>query len=117
MAARLYSLYYKIGIRYYRVSRIALPKDKAVQVFQNQLLDGLCYQACLRPTEENEACYYLTGGAYQRSYNSADTALSDWAAGKDFRIYDGPYCSKRDAICVLIRLVDGQLIPAKGTPP
>ena len=34
--------------------------------------------------------------AYGRVYNSKQQALSAWQAGKDFQIYNGPYCSIRD---------------------
>lgn len=34
--------------------------------------------------------------AYGRSYVDMRTALSDWQAGKDFRIVSGPYASIRD---------------------
>jgi len=34
--------------------------------------------------------------AYGRDYNSKDAVLADWNAGKDFKIHNGPYCSKRD---------------------
>lgn len=34
--------------------------------------------------------------AYARRYKSAAEALRDWNAGKDFKIFDGPYLSKRD---------------------
>lgn len=34
--------------------------------------------------------------AYGRRYTSWKAAKADWDAGKDFRIEDGPYCSKRD---------------------
>jgi hypothetical protein len=38
---------------------------------------------------------YLTA-AYGRVYHERDAVLSDWFDGKDFRIYQGPYCSIRD---------------------
>jgi hypothetical protein len=34
--------------------------------------------------------------AYGRKYNSQSEALADWEAGKDFKIYGGPYTSIRD---------------------
>lgn len=34
--------------------------------------------------------------AYGRSYNTREEVLQDWSAGKDFKIEDGPYCSKHD---------------------
>jgi hypothetical protein len=34
--------------------------------------------------------------AYGRSYKTKQEALSAWNSGKDFQIYRGPYCSKRD---------------------
>jgi len=34
--------------------------------------------------------------AYGRVYSSKDEALSEWAAGKDFKLTKGPYCSIRD---------------------
>ena len=34
--------------------------------------------------------------AYGRRYTSRQQALSAWQAGKDFQIYNGPYCSIRD---------------------
>lgn len=34
--------------------------------------------------------------AYGRNYSSAAAALTDWKAGKDFKIVGGPYCSIRD---------------------
>jgi hypothetical protein len=34
--------------------------------------------------------------AYGRSYKSREQAVKDWYAGKDFQIYNGPYCSVRD---------------------
>jgi hypothetical protein len=35
-------------------------------------------------------------GAYGRQYATIEAAQKDWNAGKDFKIYSGPYCSKRD---------------------
>ena len=34
--------------------------------------------------------------AYGRKYESKESALKDWNAGKDFKILGGPYCSIRD---------------------
>lgn len=34
--------------------------------------------------------------AYGREYTSKNQALADWRSGKDFKIYNGPYCSMRD---------------------
>ena len=34
--------------------------------------------------------------AYGRVYNSVEAMMADWNAGKDFRIWGGPYCSIRD---------------------
>jgi hypothetical protein len=34
--------------------------------------------------------------AYGRSYPTIKAALEDWAEGKDFKIWSGPYCSIRD---------------------
>lgn len=34
--------------------------------------------------------------AYGRKYATIVQALQDWNAGKDFKIYGGPYCSIRD---------------------
>jgi len=35
-------------------------------------------------------------GAYGRNYNTVNEALIDWNKGLDFKVYTGPYCSKRD---------------------
>lgn len=35
-------------------------------------------------------------GAYGRAYTTFEQVVRDWDAGKDFKIIDGPYCSKRD---------------------
>ena len=35
-------------------------------------------------------------GAYGRTYIDKAKALKDWQDGKDFQIYNGPYCSIRD---------------------
>lgn len=35
-------------------------------------------------------------GAYGRRYKTAEEALRAWNDGKDFKMYDGPYCSVRD---------------------
>lgn len=34
--------------------------------------------------------------AYGRDYATPEACQSDWEAGKDFLILDGPYCSIRD---------------------
>lgn len=34
--------------------------------------------------------------AYGRQYATEDVAKAAWDAGKDFKIVNGPYCSKRD---------------------
>lgn len=34
--------------------------------------------------------------AYGRKYESKEQLLKDWTAGKDFQIWQGPYCSIRD---------------------
>lgn len=34
--------------------------------------------------------------AYGKNYASREKALEDWNAGRDFKIQNGPYCSKRD---------------------
>lgn len=34
--------------------------------------------------------------AYGRVYNSVEAMIADWTVGKDFRIWNGPYCSIRD---------------------
>lgn len=34
--------------------------------------------------------------AYGRKYTTAEEMLADWNRGKDFHIYQGPYCSIRD---------------------
>jgi hypothetical protein len=34
--------------------------------------------------------------AYGRKYASRQDAVKAWQAGKDFQIYNGPYCSIRD---------------------
>lgn len=38
----------------------------------------------------------LLVGAYGRAYKTLDDAEADWNAGKDFKIFKGPYCSIRD---------------------
>ena len=35
-------------------------------------------------------------GAYGRTYTTVNKALEDWQNGKDFQVYNGPYCSIRD---------------------
>jgi len=45
-------------------------------------------------------------GAYGRGYLAATSALTDWSAGKDFKIMEtGQYCSIRD-IEKLIEMAD-----------
>ncbi len=59
-------------------------------------------------------------GAYGRTYRSAELALADWNAGKDFRVKGmQTYCSIRDSqyfirdlVVVHISLTNGDLIPA-----
>ena len=34
--------------------------------------------------------------AYGRVYKTAEQALQDWRNGKDFKMYNGPYCSIRE---------------------
>ncbi len=34
--------------------------------------------------------------AYGRNYRNKQDALAAWDSGKDFQIYQGPYCSRRD---------------------
>lgn len=34
--------------------------------------------------------------AYGRVYTAMDQAVKDWVLGKDFHIFEGPYCSIRD---------------------
>lgn len=36
--------------------------------------------------------------AYGKGYTSVDEVMADWTDGKDFRIYQGPYCSIRDKL-------------------
>lgn len=76
----------------------------------------MMYQACLRPVKAGETIYHMVHGAYGVKYTSAEAALADWNKGTDFEIYGGPYCSKRDDIHAFIRLVDGTLVLAHGTP-
>ena len=47
--------------------------------------------------------------AYGRSYSDPASALSDWEAGKDFKILAGPYTSVRD-IELIKRKYDGAAI-------
>lgn len=35
-------------------------------------------------------------GAYGRTYDTWLQAVTDWERGRDFKIENGPYCSKRD---------------------
>ena len=113
---RLYSLYFKVNRRYLRVATPAYIKELAVNAFQNNLIGGLQYQACLRPVKEGEAIYHVVHGSYGFEYNTAEEALAAWEKGTDFHIYGGPYCSNRDDVHVLIRLMKGDLIIAHGTP-
>ena len=50
-------------------------------------------------------------GAYGRKYNTVADALIDWNKGKDFKIYTGPYCSKRDfnILDSVYIILDGEL--------
>ena len=41
-------------------------------------------------------CPLVLNGAYGRRYESAEDAIKDYEAGKDFKISAGPYCSIRD---------------------
>lgn len=41
-------------------------------------------------------CMYLTA-AHGRQYELAESVRADWEDGKDFKIYQGPYCSIRDS--------------------
>jgi len=41
-------------------------------------------------------CYVTP--AYGKSYTSVDEVVADWADGKDFKIYQGQYCSIRDVV-------------------
>jgi hypothetical protein len=57
MDKRMYSLYEKIGPRkWVKISKIDLPKENAVRVFQNALLDGFFQgrKVELRPTPETK---------------------------------------------------------------
>lgn len=38
--------------------------------------------------------------AYGRRYLTLDQASADWVAGKDFKIFEGPYCSIRDVALI-----------------
>lgn len=40
---------------------------------------------------------YVTA-AYGRVYKEKDEILTDWHEGKDFKVYQGPYCSNRDIL-------------------
>ena len=42
-------------------------------------------------------------GAYGRHYATKEQALTDWKAGKDFKIVGGPYCSIRDVATLKAR--------------
>lgn len=54
--------------------------------------------------------------AYGRSYATAQEAVSDWFAGKDFQILEGPYCSSRDTAVILengfthVQIIDAETI-------
>lgn len=39
--------------------------------------------------------------AYGRKYETLEEVKKDFYEGKDFRIFDGPYCSERDAKSML----------------
>ena len=56
--------------------------------------------------------------AYGRKYNTVNEALTDWDKGYDFKIYNGPYCSKRDFTLldnVYINInINGKWVPLKG---
>ena len=61
-------------------------------------------------------------GAYGRTYIDKDKALNDWQNGKDFQVYNGPYCSIRDLDYLMrtnnkiqILLNDGQTIVLHDT--
>jgi len=47
--------------------------------------------------------------AYGRKYATKDKALADWKAEKDFKIYEGPYCSIRD-IDLMSQMTDKILV-------
>lgn len=113
---RKYALYYKVNGKHRRVSQGAYFKEQAVHIFQNRLLDGFQYHASLRPEKVGETIYHIVHGAYGIRYETSRAALNDWRKGIDFEIYGGPYCSNRDDIHVFIRLVDGTLVEAHGTP-
>ena len=53
--------------------------------------------ATLPKPDPNDNPIYLTA-AYGRVYRHKDAILSDWFDGKDFKIYQGPYCSVRDVL-------------------
>ena len=44
-------------------------------------------------------------GAYGRRYDTKEQAINAWNQGKDFKVLNGPYCSKRD-INVMLRTND-----------
>lgn len=61
-------------------------------------------------------------GAYGRNYTDKAKALNDWQNGKDFQVYNGPYCSIRDLDYLMrfnnkiqILLNDGQTIVLHDT--
>ena len=39
---------------------------------------------------------YLTPAPWRKWMQTREEIISDWKAGKDFRIQSGPYCSIRD---------------------
>ena len=51
--------------------------------------------------------------AYGRKYSTVAEALVDWDKGLDFKIYTGPYCSKRDftMLDTVYIIIDGNLYP------
>ena len=60
----------------YNIILLGKGKQMAVQ----QLLDNL----------------YLTPAPWRKWMQTREEIISDWKAGKDFRIESGPYCSIRD---------------------
>jgi len=63
----------------FRVYNIIL-HSKGKQMAVQQLLDNL----------------YLTPAPWRKWMQTREEIISDWKAGKDFRIQSGPYCSIRD---------------------
>ena len=45
---------------------------------------------------------YMGKPAYGRKYESQADAMKDWENGKDFKLIEGPYFSKRDFASILI---------------